>query len=316
MEMRQVLFEFFQNEMMIDDEIIIIDADLSKSNGTYKLRERFPDRAIDVGVAEQNMAGIAAGLAAYGFKPFISTFSPFATRRILDQITVSIAYANNNVKIIGTDPGISAELNGGTHMSFEDIGSLRSIPNMVILEPIDAVQLKQALPEVLSYQGPMYIRLFRKRAPEVFNSSDYKFNLFRGDILRLGGDITIIASGILVNEAMIAASTLEEGGIDAEVISIHTIKPIDKEIIVNSAQKTGKVITCENHNTTGGLRSSVAEVLSEYYPVPIKSIGIKDNFGEVGTIPYLKERFNLTAKDIVNESVAIINDLYAKEVEW
>lgn len=306
-EMRQILYEFLDQKMEEDERIVVIDADLSKSNGTYNLRKKYPNRAFDVGVAEQNMAGIGAGMAAYGFIPFISTFVPFATRRICDQVAVSIAYANRNVKIIGSDPGIAAELNGGTHMSFEDIGVFRSIPNMVIFEPVDVIQLKKALPQIVEYEGPLYIRFFRKWTPTVFDE-DYEFNLFKGDLIKEGKDITIIASGIMVYEALLACKKLKEKGIDGELINIHTIKPIDRDCIIKSAIKTNRVVTCENHNTIGGLRSAVTEVLSESYPVIVKGIGVQDRFGQVGKLPYLKKAYGLEADNIVNACMDIINN--------
>ncbi len=306
-EMRQILYEFLDQKMEEDERIVVIDADLSKSNGTYNLRKKYPNRAFDVGVAEQNMAGIGAGMAAYGFIPFISTFVPFATRRICDQVAVSIAYANRNVKIIGSDPGIAAELNGGTHMSFEDIGVFRSIPNMVIFEPVDVIQLKKALPQIVEYEGPLYIRFFRKWTPTVFDE-DYEFNLFKGDLIKEGKDITIIASGIMVYEALLACKKLKEKGIDGELINIHTIKPIDRDCIIKSARKTNRVVTCENHNTIGGLRSAVTEVLSESYPVIVKGIGVQDRFGQVGKLPYLKKAYGLEADNIVNTCMDIINN--------
>lgn len=305
MEMRKVLCNELEKMMEKDENIIVIDADLAKANGTYSLREKFPDRALDVGVAEQNMASIAAGLSSYGFKPIILSFTPFATRRICDQISVSIAYAKQNVKIIGTDPGISAELNGGTHMSVEDVGVVRSIPTVVIFEPVDSIQLKQALPQIMEYNGPVYIRMFRKETPDIFDEN-YQFNLFKGDILKEGKDVTIVASGIMVEEAIKAKSLLLAIGIDAEVINMHTIKPIDEEILVKSVKKTGCIVTCENHNIIGGLKSAVSEVLLENYPVPLQSIGIQDVFGEVGRLDGLKVKFNMTADDIVKKTQKVI----------
>lgn len=300
MEMRSVLCQELENLMNSDEKIVIIDADLSKANGTFSLREKFPKRALDVGIAEQNMASIAAGLSSCGFKPIILSFTPFVTRRICDQIAVSIAYAKQNVKIIGTDPGLAAELNGGTHMSVEDIGVLRSIPSIVIFEPVDNTQLKQSLPQIINYNGPVYIRLFRKDTPEIFNKvNNYKFDLFKGDLIQEGSDITIIASGIMVSEALKASEILSEINIKPEIINIHTIKPIDKEIIIKSAKKTKKVITCENHNILGGLGSAVCEVLSKNCPTPVETIGIKDHFGEVGKLQELKNKFEMTADDIV-----------------
>lgn len=297
-EIRQVLAEVIDKLMEQNEKIVVIDADLARANGTMPLREKYPERAFDVGVAEQNMAATAAGMAAYGFIPFIGSFTPFATRRICDQITISIAYAKRNVKIIGSDPGISAELNGGTHMSMEDIGVLRSIPGIVIFEPVDAVQLAKALPVIVEYDGPVYIRMFRKAFPVIFKD-DYEFELFKADMISEGKDVTLFATGIMVNEALKAAELLKVEGISAEIVNIHTIKPIDKEAVVKSARKTGAVVSCENHNVIGGLRSAVAEVLAEEYPVPVKAIGVQDHFGEVAKMDYLKKKYHMTAEDIV-----------------
>ena len=297
-EMRQVFGSVIQEMMGKDERIVVIDVDLAKANGTMKLRDKFPERAFDVGIAEANAASIAAGMAAYGFVPFVTSFTPFATRRMCDQIAISVAYAKRNVKIVGTDPGISAELNGGTHMSMEDIGVLRSIPNMVIFEPVDAVQFAKALPQIIDYEGVVYIRMFRKVAPAVFGD-DYKFDLFKADTVREGKDVTLFASGIMVAESIKAADILKAEGIEAEIINIHTIKPIDREAVIKSARKTGAVVTCENHNVVGGLKSAVAEVLIEEYPVPMKAIGVQDHFGEVAKIDYLKKKYHMTAEDIV-----------------
>lgn len=297
-EMRAVLGQELSRLMEQNPQICVIDADLGKANGTVGIREKFPDRALDVGVAEQNMASVAAGLASYGFIPFISSFTPFASRRICDQIAISICYANQNVKIVGSDPGISAELNGGTHMSMEDIGVLRSIPGIVIFEPVDAIQLRKSLPAIVQHNGPVYIRLFRKAAPVVFGE-EYQFNLFEADVLRQGKDVSIFASGIMVAEALKAAQELKVQGIQAEVINIHTIKPIDGKAIEKSINKTGCAVTCENHNTVGGLYAAVSEAVAATTPVPIEAVGIKDVFGEVGFMPYLRDKFGLNAADIV-----------------
>lgn len=297
-EVRQVFGSIIEEMMEKDERIVVIDIDLAKANGTFKLRDKFPERAFDVGIAESNAASIAAGMASYGFIPFVTTFTPFATRRMCDQIAISITYAKRNVKIVGTDPGISAELNGGTHMSMEDIGVLRSIPNMVIFEPVDAMQLAKALPQIVDYDGVVYIRMFRKSTPVVFGE-DYKFDLFKADTIREGKDVTLFASGIMVNEAIQAAEMLKAEGIDAEIINIHTIKPIDREAVIQSAKKTGAAVTCENHNVIGGLYSAVAEVLAGEYPIPMKAIGVQDHFGEVAKIDYLKKKYHMTAADIV-----------------
>lgn len=297
-EMRQVFGSVIEEMMGNDERIVVIDVDLAKANGTMKLRDKFPERAFDVGVAEANAASIAAGMASYGFIPFVTTFTPFASRRMCDQVAISVTYAGRNVKIVGTDPGISAELNGGTHMSMEDIGVLRSIPNMVIFEPVDNIQLAKALPQIVDYDGVVYIRMFRKTTPAVFGD-DYKFDLFKADMVREGKDVTLFATGIMVAESIIAANILKSEGIDAEIINIHTIKPIDREAVIKSASKTGAVVTCENHNVVGGLKSAVAEVLIEECPVPMKAIGIQDHFGEVAKIDYLKKKYHMTAEDIV-----------------
>ncbi len=306
MEMRQALALELEKAMKENEKIVVINADLAKPNGLGNLCKAYPERMLNVGVAEQNMASVAAGMSSYGFIPFICTFTPFATRRICDQIAISICYAKQNVKIIGSDPGISAEYNGGTHMSFEDIGVLRSIPNIVIFEPVDNVQFQSLFAQILDYKGPVYIRMFRKSIPEVFNA-DEKFNLFKAKMIKEGTDVSIFCSGIMVNETLEANKILEEKGINAEIINIHTMKPIDEEAIITSAKKTGVVVTVENHNVIGGLRSAVAEVLSENYPVPLRCIGIKDSFGEVGKMPYLKEIYNMTANDIVNAVISALN---------
>ncbi len=299
MEMREMFALEIEKAMLKNENIVILNADLAKPNGFGELSKKYPERVINVGIAEQNMACVAAGMSSYGFIPFICTFTPFATRRICDQIAVSICYANQNVKIIGTDPGISAEYNGGTHMSVEDVGVLRSIPNIVIFEPTDNIQLKNMLPQILNYEGPLYIRMFRKKTSDIFDSTE-KFDLFKSKVIKEGKDISVFCSGIMVEETLKANQVLEEEGIDAEIINIHTWKPIDKESILKSAGKTGGVVTVENHNIIGGLNSAVAEVLSEGCPVPVRSIGIKDVFcQQVGKMLYLKEVYHTTEKDIV-----------------
>lgn len=297
-EMRAVLFDYLKEEMAKNDKIVVIDADLGKANGTYNLRNYYPDRAIDVGVAEQNMASIAAGMASYGYLPIISSFTPFATRRICDQIAISICYANQNVKIIGTDPGISAEFNGGTHMSLEDIGVLRSIPNLVIYEPVDAMQLYKSLPHILAYEGPLYLRLFRKVADPIFDE-DYEFNLFKADVVKKGYDVTVLASGIMVKEALNAMEVLSKEGVSVELINVHTIKPLDEETILNSLRKTKACVVLENHNLIGGLYSAVSELLCSKLPMKVEKIGVNDRFGEVGKMPYLKEVMGMTTNDVI-----------------
>ena len=299
MEMRAIYAEEMAKLMEADRHVCILDADLAKASGTRKLYERFPKQMFDCGIAEQNMASIAAGLASYGFKPYIESFTPFATRRCCDQIAISIAYAGMNVKIVGTDPGVSAQLNGGTHMSMEDIGVLRSIPRMVIFEPVDERQLRAALPVINAYDGPVYIRLFRKETPDVFDEG-YQFDLFKADTLREGTDLTVFVSGFVTADVVAAADKLREEGLSVEVVNVHTIKPIDRETVIRAAHKTGKVLTIENHNVIGGLHAAVLEALASD-PVPTFAMGVNDRFGEVGKLDYLREVMGLTAEDIYNK---------------
>ena len=312
-EMRVVLAEKLDEIMAKNDKVVLMDADLARANGTLDVHKKYPNRSVDVGVAEANMASMAAGIASYGLIPVIATFCPFATRRICDQIAISIQYAGCNVKIIGTDPGISAELNGGTHMSFEDIGVLRSIPGIVIYEPVDAISLAASLEQIINYEGTVYIRMFRKTLPDIF-TPDYKFDLFKADLLKEGTDVSIFASGILVYEAIKAAILLEQEGVSAEVISIHTIKPIDTQAIVDSVTKTRCAVTAENHNIIGGLYSAVCETLAGTIPTPVVPIGIKDEFGVVGVLPYLKEHFGLNAKEIATAVRKAISQKSATDV--
>ena len=297
MEMRAVYAGCLAELMEQDRHVCVLDADLSKASGTRNLYERFPKQMFDCGVAEQNMASIAAGLSSYGFKPWIETFTPFATRRICDQMAISISYAKRNVKIVGTDPGISAELNGGTHMSLEDVGVVRSIPGMVIFEPVDAVQLRAAMPVLNAYEGPVYMRMFRKELPDVF-PADYRFDLFKADVMREGRDLSIFVTGFLTKDVVEAAEQLKAEGIDCEVINVHTIKPIDRETVLASARKTGAVLTVENHNIIGGLHSAVLEALAEE-KIPVVPVGVPDRFGEVGKIPYLRKVMGMTMEDIL-----------------
>jgi transketolase len=297
MEMRAVYAECLAQLMEQDRHVVVLDADLARASGTLKLYERFPRQMFDCGIAEQNMASIAAGLSSYGFKPWIESFTPFTTRRICDQIAISICYTNQNVKIVGSDPGITAQLNGGTHMSMEDIGVLRSIPNIVIVEPADSIQLRAAMTALDAYEGPAYLRLFRKELPEIFGA-DYRFELFKADTLREGRDLTIFVSGFLTRDALDAAELLSKDSIDCEVVNVHTIKPIDREGVIKSARKTGAVLTIDNHNVIGGLHSAVLEALAGE-KIPAAVVGVQDRFGEVGKLPYLREVMGMRLEDIV-----------------
>lgn len=297
MEFRQALSQKIMELMRKDEKICILDADLSKPNGTSPIYKEFPERCFDVGIAEANMVGVAAGLSAYGYKPIAFTFAPFATRRVCDQIAVSVAYARQNVKIVGTDPGITAELNGGTHMSFEDIAVVRSIPTMVIYDAVDDIQVSQAIEQIINYNGPVYIRMPRKTAQRVFDEN-YKFNLFQADIITKGKDATVVASGIMVSEAKKAVERLKKEGIEVELISANTIKPLDEETILQSIKKTKHVITCENHNVIGGLYSAISELLADQYPLHVDKIGVNDQFGQVGKYNDLLKEYHMTDEDI------------------
>lgn len=306
MEMRAVYAQCMAELMKADKNVCILDADLARANGTLGMYPDFPEQMFDVGIAEQNMASIGAGLASYGFKPYVQSFTAFATRRICDQIAISICYAKQNVKVVGTDPGMYAELNGGTHMSFEDIAVLRSIPGIVIFEPVDEVQLRAAMPVINDYDGCVYIRLFRKEAPVVFGEG-YQFDLFKADQLREGSDVSIFVSGQLTTDVLAAADRLAQEGIKADVYNIHTIKPIDRETVLASAKKTGCVLTVENHNVIGGLHSAVAETLSTS-KLPVVGLGVNDRWGEVGKVPYLSQALGLNTDNIVakaKEAIAV-----------
>ena len=305
MEMRQVLCNVMEELMNKNDNIIFMDADLAEANGTMKLRKIFPERAFDVGISEANMASMAGGMSAYGMIPYICTFSAFSSRRICDQIAISMAYAKQNVKIIATDAGIAAELNGGTHMSFEDIGVLRSIPGIVIIDVVDEFQLKEVLHKTVDYKGVVYIRMSRKDVAKVHDEM-YRFNLLKADVIKEGRDITIFSTGLMTSVAIEAAKVLDSEGIDCEIISVPTIKPIDTQTIIKSLTKTKKAVTIENHNVIGGLYSSVAEVSCRECPSHIVSLGIQDHFGEVGNMKFLSEKYKMTVRDIVETCRSLV----------
>lgn len=288
-----------------DKRIVVLDADLMNSNGTIKFKKAFPERGINAGIQEANMIGMSAGLSATGKIPFTHTFSCFNARRALDQIYLSVAYNKLNVKIIGTDPGVLAAYNGGTHMPLEDVGMMRGIPTMKIIEPTDPIMLDYLIDEIIEDYGPMYIRLQRKNATEIYEKGS-EFKIGKGVLVKEGTDLTIIAAGIMVEEAIKAAKLLEEKNISARVIDMFTLKPIDAEIIIESAKKTGAILTAENHNVHNGLGSAVSEVLAKNYPTPVEMIGIQDYFGEVGQVDFLMNRFELNAEDIVKKSEKLL----------
>lgn len=297
-ELRQVLSGSIINAAEKDDRLVVLEADLMGCHATKAFKEKYPERFVNVGIAEQNMIGVAAGLSEMGKIPFAYSFGPFATRRCFDQIFISVAYAKLNVKIVGSDPGVTAEVNGGTHMPFEDMAIMRSVPTMVCFEPTDATMLEKAFPQIIEHYGPVYIRMARKKFEKIYDD-DFKFELGKACELKDGKDVTIIASGIMVARALEAAETLKAEGIDAKVINIHTWKPIDEDAIIAAAKKTGAIVTCENHNVKGGLGSAVAEVVVKDCPVPMEMVGVQDRFGQVGKNAFLSEQYNLLPADIV-----------------
>lgn len=297
-EMRQVYCAQLISLAERDERIVLLEADLMKAMGTGAFKERFPGRTVDVGIAECNMVGIAAGLAACGKIPFVDTFGPFLTRRANDQIAISVAYNKLNVKIFGADPGVSSELNGGTHMSLEDAAFMRIMPNMLVYEPVDNEQLIQALPQLIAHQGPTYTRLMRKKTPKIFDSG-YRFTLGKADVLREGGDVVIFASGLMVHKSLAAAEELAASGVKAAVVNIHTLKPLDVECVVAMAKRCGAVVTAENCFKAGGLGGAVCETLAETHPTPVVRVGVGDRFGEVGFMPYLYKALELDVPHVI-----------------
>ena len=301
-EMRAVYCETLMRMAEKDKRIFVVEADLMRASGTMPFKAAYPDRAVDVGVAEANMVGVASGLSAAGKIPFAATFGCFASRRAFDQFFLSANYAQLNVKLVGTDPGVTAVFNGGTHMPFEDIGMMRLIPNLWIMEPSDPVSLEKLLEASAAHQGCTYMRLQRKPAPEIYGSGE-NFSIGKGKVLKDGKDITIIALGVvMVGEALKAAKSLEEQGVSAAVIDILSVKPLDRELILDYAAKTKRIVTAENHQVMCGLGSAVAELCSKERPTPLAIVGVQDEFGEVGTQDYLLECFRLTAAEIVRQS--------------
>jgi transketolase len=285
--------------------LVVLDADLAGATKTGIFKSAYPDRFIDCGIAEGNMMGIAAGLAASGMIPFASSFAMFAAGRAYEQVRNSIAYPGLNVKIGATHAGISVGEDGASHQCLEDLGLMRAIPGMTVMCPADDVEAKAAVKAALDFVGPVYIRFGRAAVP-VINSDDYKFEIGKGQLLREGKDLTIVANGICVSAALDAAAALSEQGIDAEVINICTIKPLDKEIIINSARKTGKVVTAEEHSIIGGLGSAVAECLSENLPTPLYRIGVRDRFGESGPAGELIHKYQLDGEGIAAQIKAYL----------
>lgn len=280
------------------DNLVVLDADLSAATKTAIFKKAFPDRHINCGIAESNMMCVAAGLSTMGFVPFASSFAMFAAGRAFEQIRNSIGYPHLNVKIGATHAGISVGEDGASHQCCEDFALMRSIPGMVVICPADDVEAKQAVKAAYAHNGPIYLRFGRLAVP-VFHSEEYQFEIGKGELVKEGSDVTIIANGLMVAEAIEAGKELQAAGIDAEIINMATIKPLDAQLVVASARKTGKVITVEEHNIIGGLGEAVCAALSTECPVPVKRIGINDEFGHSGPAKDLLKQFGLSAENIV-----------------
>lgn len=282
------------------ENVVVLDADLSTATKTNIFAKKFPERFFNMGIAEQDMVTTAAGMSTMGKIPFLSTFAVFAAGRAYDQIRNSICYPNLNVKICATHAGITVGEDGATHQMLEDISIMRTLPNMIVISPSDDIQTKWAIKEAAKIKGPVYVRLSRLATPEIYNS-DSKFEFGKGMQFGDGTDGTVIATGVTVAEALKAKEALKDKGINIRVIDIHTIKPIDKDIIVKAAKETDKIITIEDHSIIGGLGTTVCEVLSENHPTKVIKMGIKDRFGTSGKAEELMKYFNITSEDIVKQ---------------
>lgn len=288
------------------EDLIVLDADLAGATKTGTFQKAFPDRHWDCGIAEANMAGIAAGLSTCGKVPFMSTFAMFAAGRAYEQVRNSIGYPHLNVKIGATHAGISVGEDGATHQCLEDLALMREIPGMVVINPSDDIEAKAAVEAAYEHVGPVYMRFGRLAVPVINDNADYKFEIGKGIVLKEGTDVSIFATGLEVSEALEAAKMLEADGINAEVVNIHTIKPLDKELVVKSAQKTGKVVTVEEHWINGGLGSAVCEVLCEEAPTKVLRIGVEDKFGESGPATELIHKYELDAEEIYKKVKAFV----------
>lgn len=286
------------------DNLVVLDADLAAATKTGVFKKEFPDRHIDCGIAECNMMGIAAGVAATGKVPFVSSFAMFAAGRAFEQVRNSVGYPHLNVKIGATHAGISVGEDGATHQCNEDIALMRTIPGMTVINPSDDVEAKAAVKAAYEMEGPVYLRFGRLAVPVINDGADYKFEVGKGVLLKEGNDVTIVATGLCVGAALEAAEKLAADGISAEVINIHTIKPLDEEMILNSVKKTGKVVTAEEHSVIGGLGSAVCDCLSEKMPAPVCKIGVNDVYGESGPAVKLLEKYGLDAQGIYEKGGA------------
>mgnify|MGYP001103248038 FL=1 len=297
-EMRKVLCETMMEMAKEDPSVVYFDCDVMNSIGMVPFAKEYPGRAVNCGIQEANMVAAAAGASATGLKPFTHTFGPFAARRVIDQVYISAAYAGLNVRMLGSDEGISAAYSGGTHMPIEDVGLMRTIPNITVLDATDTAMFRDLLRQTKDMYGVFYIRFPRAITPKIYEDGS-TFEIGKAARLREGNDVTIFCSGILVADALRAADMLAAEGITAAVSNIFTLKPIDRDAVIEAAGNTGAIVTAENATVINGLVSAVCDVLAETIPTPVEKIGVPDRFGEVGSIDYLKRIFHMTAEDIV-----------------
>lgn len=288
-----------------NENIVVLDADLSGSTKTSVFAKKFPERFFNMGIAEANMVGTAAGLAAAGKIPFVSTFAIFAAGRAWEQIRQSVAYPRANVKIVPTHGGITVGEDGGSHQSVEDIALMRAIPNMTVIVPADAVETRKVIRAVTEYNGPVYIRLGRNKVPMVF-PEDFYFEIGKGSEVAPGTDMTFVTTGIMTGQAVTAVELLKKEGISARVVHIATIKPLDKDIILKAAEETGAIVTAEEHSIIGGLGGAVAEFLAENHPTPVKRVGVRDRFGTSGKAEELIKYFGLTPEDLADAAREVL----------
>lgn len=302
---RDVLSRTFIDIGKANPDLVLVDADFGTASQIWDFKSEFPERFIQVGIAEQNMMGIAAGLSTVGLIPFVSTIAAFCSRRACDQVTVSIGLSGTNVKILGLYAGLFVGKNGASHQSLEDIAIMRAIANMAVVQPADAVETEQVLRYAVDYVGPMYIRIGRDPVKS-FLPEGYKFELGKSVVLKEGSDVTLMVYGDLVEDAIRASEILSDKGISSRVLNMSSLKPIDEEAILKAAKETGGIVTIDNHNIHGGLGSAVAEVLAENFPVKMKRIGVKNEFGKSGSNEEMKRVFGLRAEDIANDTVKFL----------
>ncbi|MBQ3867249.1 MAG: transketolase family protein [Clostridia bacterium] len=300
-EMRQAYCDALIAEAKVNDKLMVIDADVSHSVGTGRFYAAFPERAVNCGIMEAQAVGMSAGLSATGLVPFFHAFGVFATRRVFDQLFLSCAYQDLNVKIIGADPGVTAATNGGTHMPFEDLGLMRLIPGATVIEPADSTMYASVVHQMAEKYGVFYLRTSRRVTTKLYRDGT-EFKIGKAMRLYEGKDVCLIACGIMVYEALKARELLKAEGIDAGVIDMHTLKPLDNDAVLDAAKRCGAIVTAENHNAVGGLGSAVSELLGAECPTPIERVGVFESFGEVGTQAFLQERFRLTAAEIARKA--------------